>query len=271
MKLLIEKIKLNQSSILDSILEVLSFIKDGVYKNVLISEFNEKIKSSSGSLLNDCDSIDKLRKMLDIFYVHWKFGSAYGTYKISNILYLDEVLKTKQGSALSLGIILIYVAKQFNINLDPIIFPTQLILSYFCKKTSKVLLINPFDGEFLDKNILTLWLQGNITPTATIQKNNLKIADNFTVICNFLHTLKLSLIEEKNMVLALKVSDVLIKIKPEDPYEIRDRGLIYAYLECDNVAVSDLMQFIERCPHDPVSEILKMQIYVMQKKSVILH
>ncbi len=32
------------------------------------------------------------------------------------------------------------------------------------------------------------------------------------------------------MELALRVSEALLQFNPEDPYEIRDRGLIYAQL-----------------------------------------
>ena len=56
---------------------------------------------------------------------------------------------------------------------------------------------------------------------------------------------------------ALKVSETILLFDPDDPYEIRDRGLIYAQLDCSHIAVSDLNYFIEQCPQDPVSEMIK--------------
>ena len=37
---------------------------------------------------------------------------------------------------------------------------------------------------------------------------------------------------------ALKVSETILLFDPDDPYEIRDRGLIYAQLDCSHIAVS---------------------------------
>ncbi|WMQ73618.1 MAG: hypothetical protein GPOALKHO_000636 [Sodalis sp.] len=55
-----------------------------------------------------------------------------------------------------------------------------------------------------------------------------------------------------------------------DLYEICDRCLIHVELECDHVALNDLNCFVEQCPEDTISEMMKVQINSI-KKSVILH
>ncbi len=92
-------------------------------------------------------------------------------------------------------------------------------------------LINPFNGETLDEHTLEVWLKGNISPVAELFNEDLDEADNAEVIRKLLDTLKSSLMEERQMELALRVSEALLQFNPEDPYEIRDRGLIYAQLE----------------------------------------
>jgi len=73
------------------------------------------------------------------------------------------------------------------------------------------------------------------------------------------------------MELALNTSNLLLEINPNNPYEIRDRGLIYAQLECYNASLQDLHYFIEKCPDDPISELIKIQIHTIeQKKKKIL-
>ena len=62
-----------------------------------------------------------------------------------------------------------------------------------------------------------------------------------------------------------------LSFDPDDPYEIRDRGLIYAQLECNHIAISDLNYFVEQCPEDPVSEVIKIQIHSIELKQVTLH
>ncbi|VTN09775.1 Uncharacterised protein [Raoultella terrigena] len=69
------------------------------------------------------------------------------------------------------------------------------------------------------------------------------------------------------MELALRASEALLQFNPEDPYEIRDRGLIYAQLECDHVALLDLNYFVEQCPEDPISEMIRAQINTISHKT----
>lgn len=102
-------------------------------------------------------------------------------------------------------------------------------------------------------------------------ENDLYKAESITVIRKMLDILKSALMEEKKMELALNVTNLLLQIDPNNPYEIRDRGLIYAQLECNHVALTDLIYFVEHCPEDPISEIIKIQIHSIEQKKVILH
>ena len=63
----------------------------------------------------------------------------------------------------------------------------------------------------------------------------------------------------------------LLQFNPEDPYEIRDRGLIYAQLDCEHVALNDLNYFVEQCPEDPISEMIRAQINAIAHKHITLH
>ncbi|MCL7705219.1 tetratricopeptide repeat protein, partial [Enterobacter kobei] len=91
------------------------------------------------------------------------------------------------------------------------------------------------------------------------------------VIRKLLDTLKSALMEERQMELALRASEVLLQFNPEDPYEIRDRGLIYAQLDCEHVALNDLSYFVEQCPEDPISEMIRAQINAISHKQITLH
>ncbi len=154
--------------------------------------------------------------------------------------------------------------------LVPVIFPTQLILRIESLE-GEMWLINPFNGETLDEHTLEVWLKGNISPVAELFNEDLDEADNAEVIRKLLDTLKSSLMEERQMELALRVSEALLQFNPEDPYEIRDRGLIYAQLECEHVALTDLSYFVEQCPEDPISEMIRAQINTIAHKQIVLH
>lgn len=212
----------------------------------------------------------QLDALIKLFFKTWGFGGASGVYRLSDAIWLDKVLNARQGTPVSLGTIFLYLAQQLDLPLMPVIFPTQLILRADWLD-EEMWLINPLNGETLNEHQLDAWIKGNLGLGAELEDDDLEEAENSMVVRKMLDTLKIALMEEKQMELALRASEVVLSFDPDDPYEIRDRGLIYAQLECNHVAISDLNYFIEQCPEDPVSDVIKMQIHSIELEQVTLH
>ncbi|WP_312204574.1 transglutaminase family protein, partial [Mixta calida] len=140
----------------------------------LVEEARDYVSSVDGPDL-------RLEKLLELFYKKWKFGGASGVYKLSDVLWLDNVLNTRQGTAVSLGVVLLHIAHQLDLPLMPVIFPTQLILRADWMD-GEMWLINPFNGETLSEHTLEVWLKGNISPTAELYEEDLDEAEPSTVI-----------------------------------------------------------------------------------------
>lgn len=266
----LSNIDFSKLSLFESIIIASQVIREDFPTNSVISELKIRVKEAESYISSECKPNKRLEKLLELFYNHWNFGGASGIYKLSDTLWIDNVLKTRQGTAVSLGILLLHIAQELKLPLNPVIFPTQLILRADWINKKKWL-INPFNGDILDQHTLEVWLKGNISPTAELYENDLYKAESISVTRKMLDTLKSALMEEKKMELALNVTNLLLQIDPNDPYEIRDRGLIYAQLECNHVALTDLIYFVEHCPEDPISEIIKVQIHSIEQKKIILH
>lgn len=216
------------------------------------------------------DNNSKIEQLIALFYGEWLFGPAEGVYSLSDMLWLDKVLSSKQGTPVTLGSIFLYISEQLGIDIAPAIFPTQLLFVAE-KNDGSQWVINPVNGETLSLHTLSMWLKGTVDPYSEFFYDKLEEAENSVIIRKIFDTLKAALMEEKKMELALKVCETLLTLDPEDPYEIRDRGLILAHLDCNHVALSDLNYFIEQCPEDPVSEMIKIQIYSLDNHPVVLH
>ncbi|MFU2317440.1 invasion regulator SirB1 [Rahnella sp. PCH160] len=218
----------------------------------------------------DLDQDQQLEVLIELFYRTWGFGGAGGVYRLSDAIWIDKVLASRQGTPVSLGVIFLHIAHELDLPLMPVIFPTQLILRADWMD-EEMWLLNPINGDTLNEHMLNVWLKGNLGVTAIIEDDDLEEADNTMIVRKMLDTLKAALMEEKQFELALRASETVLQFDPDDPYEIRDRGLIYAQLECDHVAISDLSYFVEQCPEDPISEVIKMQIHSIEHKHVTLH
>ncbi|KOC91952.1 invasion regulator SirB1 [Winslowiella iniecta] len=264
------KFDISESPLCEAVIAASRAIRDDFPTDDVGSQLQALVAEAREYVAAETQQDLKLEKLLELFYQQWGFGGASGIYKLSDALWLDNVLKSRQGTAVSLGVILLHIAEELDVPLLPVIFPTQLILRADWLD-GEMWLINPFNGETLDEHTLEVWLKGNISPTAELYEDDLEEAESTTVIRKMLDTLKSALMEEKRMEMALNVSNVLLQIDPDDPYEIRDRGLIYAQLECEHIALTDLTYFVEQCPEDPVSEMIKVQIHSIEHKQVTLH
>lgn len=266
----VEEFDFIQAPLCEAVIQATSVIREDFSARDVEQQLAALVAEARSYVASEQDADLQLEKLLELFFHQWGFGGASGVYNLSDALWLDKVLKTRQGTAVSLGIILLHIAEQLELPLMPVIFPTQLILRADWLD-GEMWLINPFNGETLDIHTLEVWLKGNISPTASLYEDDLDEAQTVTVLRKMLDTLKAALMEEKQMELALNVSQVLLQIDPDDPYEIRDRGLIYAQLECEHIAINDLAYFVEHCPEDPVSEMIKVQIHAIEQKQVTLH
>ncbi|EOG5235967.1 invasion regulator SirB1 [Enterobacter hormaechei] len=260
----------NKVPLCDGMILISEMSRDDFTSQYVYAEL-ENLVSLAREEINQARPQDwQLEKLIELFYGEWGFCDTRGVYRLSDALWLDQVLKNRQGSAVALGAILLWVAHRLDIPLVPVIFPTQMILRAEWLD-GEMWLINPFNGDTLDEHTLDVWLKGNISPIAELFNEDLDEADNAEVIRKLLDTLKSALMEERQMELALRASEVLLQFNPEDPYEIRDRGLIYAQLDCEHVALNDLNYFVEQCPEDPISEMIRAQINAIAHKHITLH
>lgn len=260
----------NKAPLCDGMILVSELIRDDFPSQYVQDELEHLLALAREVISQAKPQEHQLEELLALFYGEWGFKDTRGVYRLSDALWLDKVLQNRQGSAVSLGAILLWVAGRLNIPLTPVIFPTQLILRGEWLD-GEMWLINPFNGDTLDEHTLEVWLKGNISPVAELFNEDLDEADNAEVIRKLLDTLKSALMEEQQMELALRASEALLQFNPEDPYEIRDRGLIYAQLDCDHVALHDLSYFVEQCPEDPISEMIRAQINTISHKQITLH
>lgn len=266
----IANIEFNQLPLSEGIMTVSQCIRHDFPLMKVQAQLDSLVSSAKSRIDLTADNETKIQQLASLFYQEWSFGPAGGIYLLSDMLWLDKVLSSKQGTPVTLGAIFLYIAERLDIAIYPAIFPTQLLFISERNDGSQWV-INPVNGESLSLHTLNLWLKGTVDPFSEFYYDQLETAENSIVIRKIFDTLKAALMEEKKMELALRVCETLLTLDPEDPYEIRDRGLILAHLDCNHVALSDLNYFIEHCPEDPVSEMIKIQIYSLDNHPVVLH
>ncbi len=171
----------NKVPLCDGMILISEMIRDDFTSQYVYAEL-ENLVSPAREEINQARPQDwQLEKLIELFYGEWGFCDTRGVYRLSDALWLDPVLKNRQGSAVALGAILLWVAHELEIPLVPVIFPTQMILRAEWLD-GEMWLINPFNGDTLDEHTLDVWLKGNISPIAELFNEDLDEADNAEVI-----------------------------------------------------------------------------------------
>ncbi|GLX79966.1 UPF0162 protein [Thalassotalea insulae] len=92
-----------------------------------------------------------------------------------------------------------------------------------------------------------------------------------SIIVEYLSSLKQALINELLFDKALKCVDLLLALRPDDPFERRDRGFLLHQLDCFKVAYDDYQFFVKQCPKDPAAQLLKLQLDQITIAETVLH
>jgi len=101
----------------------------------------------------------------------------------------------------------------------------------------------------------------------TVTPDNLRRAEPAELLERVEMLFKMALTKEQKFEAALRLIEYRLIFSPEDPYEIRDRGMVLASMDCYQAAYEDLSYFIDQCPEDPSAMILKNEIQGLERKS----
>ena len=227
-------------------------------------------------LITANNELDRLHQLLDVIYRQMKFSYRYTDYFNSDNLLLHKVLQTKQGMPVSFAAILLYLAAKCGIPLFAVNFPTQIILRAEISHPDgrqETLFINPADGKFLSMDDLEKWLDGEPMAGLLVTPMLIRRAEPFELLERVETLFKMALTKEKKFQEVLEMINFRLIFSPDDPYEIRDRGMIFATMECFQAAYEDLSYFIDQCPDDPSARMIKMDIKQLEQKSkeMVLH
>ncbi|RTZ14066.1 tetratricopeptide repeat protein [Vibrio aquaticus] len=234
------------------------------------AELDRLVNEAELALAHEINEKQRFEALLRLFYYDWQFQGDRDSYFRSENGFIDQVLEHRKGIPVSLGAVLLFIARKLGFPLSGVTFPTQFLLKLEWYG-EKPIYINPFDGELVSEHTLRAWLIGHKGPLAKLESKHLEPTDNPTVIGRWLALLKSALLREERYTLALKCTDLALTFVPDDPYEIRDRGFIYQQLDCHQIALSDYQFFIDQCPDDPAAELLKNQVNAMSQTLVTLH
>lgn len=267
-KITISDIEL-QKYLYREILRLTKLIDDNVNEQRIFGQMSALTKKARYNVNGEGDE-ERINQLLNLVYKEWGFHCYYEDYFHTENLLLHQVLKKRRGMPVSLGAVVLYLASVLNLPLYPVNFPTQLVIRAEIKqpnRATKVRFINPWNGEFIRIEMLNKWLEGEMGFGVEVTPDLLRRAEAQELLERVETVFKMALTREGKYEETLRLIEYRLACSPEDPYEIRDRGMVLASMDCYQAALEDINYFINQCPEDPSTEILKMEVKGLEQKS----
>ncbi|MFB2759385.1 tetratricopeptide repeat protein [Shewanella xiamenensis] len=214
------------------------------------------------------DQQQRLNALLHWFYQDLGF-CVRDNYFSTEAADLGTCLITKQGNSTTLATVLMLLAKQLDLELEALLLPGNTVLR--SNVAGVVRYHDPLTGKELTKHQLHVLVRGELGNAAELKPSYLKAASLKKLISRMLHELKAGCIVSHQFEAAMECCNLLLQWHPDDVHLNRERAFIAQQLGCINVAAADLQHFVDNSPHDPVIEIVKMQLKELSEHAEIYH
>jgi regulator of sirC expression with transglutaminase-like and TPR domain len=231
----------------------------------------------------DAGQVHKLRLLNRYFFHELGFaGNANDYYDPANS-YLSKVLERRRGIPISLAVLLMEIGQQIGLPLRGVSFPGHFLVKL--KVRAGDLYLDPMTGESLSREQLEERLSEfldalrvsveAVDATAEIARETFEIAlmqaireaSSREILARMLRNLKGLYHGRNDYERLLEVQNRLIVLLPDAHEELRDRGLVYAQLDCPRAAVDDLERYLVMEPDAVEADEIRRTLDVLREAS----
>ncbi len=140
------------------------------------------------------------------------------------------------------SIVLCHIFRLCGFETDVVFVPNKNMIRVVCDELYAIV-FDPVTGESLNWHELDLRMD---ELDGDPQAHQIEEISRLSLIVKHVSSLKAALIREGQFAQALKCVDILIALRPDDPFERRDRGFLLHQLDCFKVAYDDYQFFVEK-------------------------
>ncbi len=177
--------------------------------------------------------------------------------------FLNEVLDRRTGIPISLSVVYADVGRRIGLDMVGVGFPGHFLVKL---QGAPELLVDPFFGRTISLDDCALRLRSNYGPGARVDPSMLEPATARDVLVRMLRNLKRTYTVKGDFQRALRTADRILLLLPEEPRELRDRGILYQQLECFSAALRDFVRYVELAPKDPAAKDVRARLPELRKR-----
>jgi regulator of sirC expression with transglutaminase-like and TPR domain len=187
--------------------------------------------------------------------------------------YLNEVFERRLGNPISLAMVQIEVARRLGVPLDGVSFPGHFLVRL--PVDDGILVMDPFNGgrplgadELRERAKPHL---GGDVPDDNALLHILDPASHRAILVRMLRNLHGVYAERDEWDRAARSADRVLKLSPDQPEAIRDRGLAYLKMDYRPGARQDLARYLQLAPDAPDAHALRERLVELSVGSSRMH
>jgi regulator of sirC expression with transglutaminase-like and TPR domain len=219
---------------------------------------------------SDADAFRSIAALnLVLFSQHGFYGNRDAYYEADNS-FLHRVIERKTGIPITLSVLYIEVAQRVGLSVSGVGFP-----GHFLVKTpidGNEVVIDPFNGgEIKSPKDLDQMLRDMYGGKVGLRGEFLARVSKKQILQRMLANLKGIYAKANEWVKTLAVLDRMLILDPGSADDTRDRGVIYARLDCFNQAKEDFERYLRLAPGAKDAAVIREQIADLAKRVVLVH
>ncbi len=185
---------------------------------------------------------------------------------------LNDVLDRRVGIPITLSLLYMEVGGRIGLPLQGVSFPGHFLVK--CALPEGTVVLDPYSGGI---SIGVADLQKRLGEardgevSSAIVAGMLVAAGKKEIILRLLRNLKAIYLRSQKFDRALPILDWIIATVPDQPPELRDRGMIYQELECSRAALADFERYLELSPGCDDRDQIRSRIVELQRQSARLN
>ncbi len=182
--------------------------------------------------------------------------------------FLNEVIDRRTGIPITLAIVWLSIGSRLGLPVHGVGFPGHFLVK--CDAPDEIL-IDPFEGKRLTRAECEARWRATLGDETPFDARSLAAAPARQTLARVIGNLKQIFLAQQDWPRALACVERILVLQPDAPLELRDRGLLYARMECWSAAIADMRRFLALAPDDASAAGVREQLIELSRSSPSLH